>query len=61
MIEVPRSLLADLPAMEQSSQVGVYVLVEKTPAMTTVRPDRWAAWKTHHRSRAPTTAGCPSA
>ena len=27
MIEVPRSLLADLLAMEQSSQVGVYVLV----------------------------------
>ena len=27
VIEVPRSLLADFLAMEQSSQVGVYVLV----------------------------------
>ncbi len=27
MIEVPRSFLADFLAMEQSSQVGVYVLV----------------------------------
>ena len=27
VIEVPRSLLADFIAMEQSSQVGVYVLV----------------------------------
>jgi hypothetical protein len=27
VIEVPRSLLADFLAMEQSSQVGLYVLV----------------------------------
>ncbi len=29
VIEVPRNLLADFLAMEQSSKVGVYVLVEE--------------------------------